>query len=282
MFGSEVVPALLFLVLLFFLPESPRWLYQKGHVKQARQLLINNLGISRAEAAVKEIKESLSAQDGRLRDFFIGNLRIVLIIGILVAVFQQFSGINMIMNFATVIFQKSGSGLHLALGQTMTIGIVNLIFTFLAIYLVDKVGRKLMLWIGALGQAICLSVSGYIFEMELFTGTWVLLPILLYVAFFASTVGPVVWVFVAEIFPNRLRGIGMAAVTFFLWTSNYLNIQLYPVMESKIGMGYSFWVYAGLNIIYMIFILLYIPETKGRTLEQIEKNWNITSSIKDM
>ena len=135
-----------------------------------------------------------------------------------------------------------------------------------------------MLWIGALGQAICLSVSGYIFKMELFTGTWVLLPILLYVGFFASTVGPVVWVFISEIFPNRLRGIGMAAVTFFLWTSNYLNIQLYPVMESKIGMGYSFWVYAGLNVIYMIFILLYIPETKGRTLEQIEKNWNITSS----
>ena len=273
MFGSEVIPALLFFVLLFFLPESPRWLYQRGQVDKAKQLLINNLGISRAEIAIKEIKETLSTQKGKLSDFSKTKLRKVLIIGVLVAVFQQFGGINMIMNFATVIFQKTGSGLHLALGQTMTIGIVNLLFTFLAIYLVDKVGRKSMLWIGALGQAVCLSVSGYIFKNELFSGPWVLLPILLYVAFFAATVGPVVWVLVSEIFPNRLRGIGMSVVTFFLWTSNYLNIQLYPVMESKIGIGHSFWVYAVLNIIFMVFVLKFIPETKGRTLEQIEKNW---------
>jgi sugar porter (SP) family MFS transporter len=273
MFGSEALPALLFLIFLFFLPESPRWLYQYGQIEKARMLLINNLGISRAEMALKEIQESLDSKSGHLSDFFKGKLRKILVIGVLIAVFQQFSGINMIMNFATVIFQKAGSGLHMALGQTLTIGIVNLLFTVLAIFLVDKVGRKRLLWIGAIGQAICLTTSGYIFKNQLFSGAWVLLPILLYVAFFAATIGPVVWVVISEIFPNRLRGIGMAVVTFFLWSSNYLNIQLYPIMESKIGIGYSFWVYAILNIMCMAFVLIFVPETKGRTLEQIEKNW---------
>jgi MFS transporter, SP family, arabinose:H+ symporter len=275
MFGSEAIPATIFLVLLFFLPESPRWLVQKGKELKALELLQSYLGNTRAQEVMTEIKETLHENRGKLSDFLAPALRRVMIIAVLVAVFQQFSGINMIMNFATVIFQKTGSGLHMALGQTMTIGIVNFLFTLIAIWLVDKVGRKAMLWVGSLGLAVTLTTSGYIFYHEMFDGPWALLSILLYVAFFASTVGPVVWVYVAEIFPNQSRAQGMAIVTLFLWSSNYLNIQVYPMLEKAIGTHNCFWLYAVINIFYMLFVLKYVKETKGQTLEQIEKSANL-------
>jgi len=224
---------------------------------------------------MEEIKETLHENKGKLSDFLSPALRRVMIIAVLVAVFQQFSGINMIMNFATVIFQKTGSGLHMALGQTMTIGVVNFLFTLIAIWLVDKVGRKVMLWVGSLGLAVTLTTSGYIFYNELFDGPWALISILMYVAFFASTVGPVVWVYIAEIFPNQSRAQGMAIVTLFLWSSNYLNIQIYPMLEKAIGTHNCFWLYAVINVFYMLFVLKYVNETKGKTLEQIEMNANL-------
>lgn len=275
MFGSEAIPAILFLVLLFFLPESPRWLVQNGKESKALELLKSYFGSSRAHIVMEEIKETLHENKGRLSDFLRPALRRVMIIAVLVAVFQQFSGINMIMNFATVIFQKTGSGLHMALGQTLTIGVVNFLFTLIAIWLVDKVGRKVMLWVGSLGLAVTLTTSGYIFYNELFDGPWALISILMYVAFFASTVGPVVWVYVAEIFPNQSRAQGMAIVTLFLWSSNYLNIQIYPMLEKAIGTHNCFWLYAVINVFYMLFVLKYVNETKGKTLEQIEMNANL-------
>jgi len=272
MFGSEAIPATIFLVLLFFLPESPRWLVQKGKESKALELLQSYFGKERAVSVISDIKETLHEEKGRLADFFKPGLRKVMIIAVLVAVFQQFSGINMVMNFATVIFQKTGSGLHMALGQTMTIGITNFLFTIIAIFIVDKVGRKAMLWVGSLGLAVTLTTTGYIFYNEIFEGPWALISILLYVAFFASTVGPVVWVYIAEIFPNQSRAQGMAIVTLFLWSSNYINIQIYPMLERAIGTHNCFWIYAGINIFYMLFVLKYVKETKGKTLEQIEMN----------
>jgi MFS transporter, SP family, arabinose:H+ symporter len=272
MFGSEAIPATIFLVLLIFLPESPRWLVSKGKEIKALELLQSYFGRARALEVINEIKETLVEKKGKLADFWQPGLRKVMIIAVLVAVFQQFSGINMIMNFATVIFQKTGSGLHMALGQTMTIGVVNFIFTLIAIWLVDKVGRKVMLWVGSMGLAVTLTTSGYIFYHEMFDGPWALISILMYVAFFASTVGPVVWVYVAEIFPNQSRAQGMAIVTLFLWSSNYINIQVYPILEKTIGTHNCFWAYAVINIFYMLFVLKYVNETKGKTLEQIEMN----------
>lgn len=270
MFGSEAIPAFIFLVLLFFLPESPRWLLKRGKERKAFELLKSYMGPKRAADVISDIKETLVENRGRFSDFLKPKLRKVVFVAVLIAVFQQFSGINMIMNFATVIFQETGSGLHLALGQTMTIGIVNFLFTILAIWLIDKAGRKRMLWVGSLGLAITLATSGYIFYNEIFDGPWALISILFYVAFFASTVGPVVWVYISEIFPNQSRAMGMAIVTFFLWTSNYLNIQLYPVLEDAIGIHNCFWGYAVINLGYMLFVLTRVNETKGKTLEQIE------------
>lgn len=271
MFGSETLPALLFLGLLLFLPESPRWLVKQGREDEARRLLASYMGPNRAEDVINDVRATLGQAEGKLLDFIKPGLRHITILAILVAVFQQFSGINMIMNFAAVIFQKTGSGLHHALGQTLTIGIVNFLFTLVAIWLVDKVGRKVLLWVGSLGLAVTLSGAGVIFYFEFFDGPWALITILLYVAFFASTVGPIVWVYIAEIFPNRSRATGMAITTIFLWSSNYLNIQLYPVLECMIGIHNCFWVYAAINLGYMGFVLSKLKETSGRTLEQIER-----------
>lgn len=274
MFGSEALPALLFLVLLFLLPESPRWLVKRGKDSVALELLASYMGRTRATAVVAEVRATLVDADGRLSDFLHPRLRKIAVLAVLVVTFQQFSGINMIMNFAAVIFQGTGSGLHHALGQTMTIGIVNLLFTFVGIWLVDKVGRKVLLWGGALGLAITLGASGVIFYHRLFDGPWALISILLYVAFFASTVGPIVWVYIAEVFPNRARAIGMAIATVFLWSSNYINIQLYPIFESLIGIHNCFWGYSAINLIFMLFVFFKVEETNGRTLEQIELHAN--------
>jgi len=270
MFGSEAIPALLFLLLLFFLPESPRWLLKKGKEEKALSLLASYMGKIRASKIIEEAKKTLVVSDAKLSDFFKPGLRNVTLLAVAVVVFQQFSGINMIMNFATVIFQSTGSGLHLALGQSMTIGITNLLFTVVAIWLVDKVGRKKMLWVGSLGLSVTLVISGIIFYLELFDGPWALITILLYVAFFSATVGPVVWVYIAEVFPNRSRALGMAIATVFFWSCNYINIQLYPIVEDAIGIHSCFWAYGLINIGYMVFVLIKVEETSGKSLEAIE------------
>jgi SP family arabinose:H+ symporter-like MFS transporter len=174
------------------------------------------------------------------------------------------------MNFAAVIFQSTGSGLQLALGQTATIGITNFLFTLVGIWLVDRLGRKVLLWVGALGLSITLAASGYIFYHKLFDGPWALLTILLYVAFFAATVGPIVWVYISEIFPNRSRAFGMGIATLCLWSSNYLNIQFYPILENAIGIHNCFYGFGFINLIFMGFVLWKVKETKGKSLEEIE------------
>jgi MFS transporter, SP family, arabinose:H+ symporter len=208
-----------------------------------------------------------------MKDLWNSGFRKALVVGVLLAVFQQFSGINAIMNYAPEIFKDAGVSLQGALEQMLIVGIVNFIFTILAIWIVDKAGRKPMLWIGSLGLSICLTVIGFTFHLQKFEGTWLLLPILFYVAFFASTLGPVVWVIISEIFPNRMRGVATSIVIFFLWVSNYLNIQLYPVAENVLGIDVTFWTYGAIMFLLMVFVLIFLPETKNKSLEEIEKGW---------
>jgi len=273
MLGSETIPATLFLFFLFFLPESPRWLLKQGKTKLALKILTDLHGAEQAKKEKTQIEETLDFEKKSMKDLWNSGFRKALVVGVLLAVFQQFSGINAIMNYAPEIFKDAGVSLQGALEQMLIVGIVNFIFTILAIWIVDKAGRKPMLWIGSLGLSICLTVIGFTFHLQKFEGTWLLLPILFYVAFFASTLGPVVWVIISEIFPNRMRGVATSIVIFFLWVSNYLNIQLYPVAENVLGIDVTFWTYGAIMFLLMVFVLIFLPETKNKSLEEIEKGW---------
>ena len=275
MLGSEVIPATLFFVLLFFLPESPRWLLKQDKKDEAVKILKQFHGEELALKEKREIEASLKFEQGKFSDLWNKGFKKALFIGIFLAIFQQFSGINAIMNYAPEIFKDAGASLHGALEQMVIVGIVNLLFTIVAIWLIDKMGRKIMLWTGALGLSICLTVIGFTFHFQKFEGAWLLIPILVYVAFFASTIGPVVWVIISEIFPTKLRGVATSIVVFVLWISNYINIQLYPVAETALGIDVTFWIYAACMILLVVFTLRFVPETKNKSLEEIEKSWSV-------
>jgi SP family xylose:H+ symportor-like MFS transporter len=205
-------------------------------------------------------------------------MRIVLVIGVVLAVLQQVTGINVFMYYGPEIFKKLGTGTDTALLQTVVVGAVNLTFTIVAIWTVDRLGRKPLMIIGASGMGISLfamGLSAFYQKTEL----WFLLFILGYIASFALSVGPVTWVILSEIFPTRIRGRAMAIATVCLWGANYVVSQTFPMMNEnvwlvgKFNRAFPFWVYGGLCVVLVVFVLLCVPETKGKTLEEIEKHW---------
>jgi SP family xylose:H+ symportor-like MFS transporter len=205
-------------------------------------------------------------------------MRIVLIIGVVLAVLQQVTGINVFLYYGPEIFKKLGTTMDAALLQTVVVGAVNLIFTIIAIWTVDKLGRKPLMLIGAGGMGITLlamGLSAFYQKTEL----WFLVFILGYMASFALSVGPVTWVILSEIFPTRIRGRAMSVSAFCLWIANYFVSQTFPMMNEnpwlieKFNRAFPFWVYGGLCAVLVLFVALFVPETKGKTLEEIEKHW---------
>jgi MFS family permease len=215
MFGSEALPALVLLVLAFVVPESPRWLTKQGRENEALGILARVDGADYARAELAEIKGALALESGSLKQLLLPGLRLVLVIGIALAVLQQVTGINVFLYFGTEIFKKMGSGTNAALLQTVVVGVVNLSFTVIAIWTVDKIGRKPLMMIGSTGMGICLLAMGLGAYVQT-TGLWMLLFILGYIACFALSVGPVTWVILSEIFPTRIRGRAMAVATICL------------------------------------------------------------------
>ena len=273
MFGSGLVPSLIFILLLLPIPESPRWLAKQNRWNEADVILAKVNGRENADKEIAAIRESLTEQQGSFLDLLKPGLRTALTIGIVLAIFSQITGINVIMYYAPEIFKATGSGSSSALMQTIWVGSINLLLTIVAIKYVDKLGRKKLLLIGSAGMAVCLAIVGLAFYTESAGGYWVLAGILLYISFFAISLGPLTFVVVAEIFPYHLRGRAMSVAIFFLWLSVYLVSQTFPMLLESIGSAYTFWIYMITSVMAFIFIWKVVPETKGKTLEQIQEMW---------
>ena len=273
MFGSGLVPSLIFILLLLPIPESPRWLAKQNRWNEADVILAKVNGRENADKEIAAIRESLTEQQGSFLDLLKPGLRTALTIGIVLAIFSQITGINVIMYYAPEIFKATGSGSSSALMQTIWVGSINLLLTIVAIKYVDKLGRKKLLLIGSAGMAVCLAIVGLAFYTESAGGYWVLAGILLYISFFAISLGPLTFVVVAEIFPNHIRGRAMSVAIFFLWLSVYLVSQTFPMLLESIGSTYTFWIYMITSVMAFIFIWKVVPETKGKTLEQIQEMW---------
>ena len=274
MFASEVIPAGLFLFFLFFVPDTPRSLMLQNKPEKALDVLIKVNGKEEAHNILEQITGSVKQHSGKLLSF--GWL--VIIIGITLSIFQQFVGINVVLYYAPEIFKKIDPNTDGALLLTIIVGIVNFLFTIIAIKTVDKYGRKPLMIIGALGMAVAMFALGFVFFSGA-TGYLALGCMVLYVASFAMSWGPVTWVLLSEIFPNKIRGRAMAIAVAAQWISNYLVSLTFPMMDDntylteQFNHGFAYWIYGLMGLLAMFFVLKYVPETKGKTLEEMEEIW---------
>jgi MFS transporter, SP family, arabinose:H+ symporter len=272
MFFSQTAPSILFLIMLFIVPETPRWLIKKGRTDEAKKILEKSVGSAEAETEFQKI--SLSCNENKQSSFanlFLKKYRNVLLIGIFIAVFQQVTGINAILYYAPVIFKETGLNTDDSLLQTIVIGVVNLLSTFIAIGLVDKVGRKKFLLIGSLLMGLSLVTVSICFYFQYFKNYVVLISLLTYVASFGCTLGAVTWVYLSEIFPNSIRGLAMSAATFALWVADFIVTYTFPLINASYGTSVTLIIYAVLCVIAFVYIYIKVPETKGKTLEELEK-----------
>lgn len=273
MFAAAAVPALAFLLFLFLVPESPRWLVKQGLAEQALRILTRIGGTAHAQAELSDIRDTVAQEGGSITQLLRPGLRIALFIGVALAIFQQITGINTVLYYAPEIFKNAGFATGDALVSSVYVGMINALFTVFAILLVDRLGRKPLLWLGAGGMGASLALLGYAFQSKM-TGGMVLLFVLSYVGCFALTLGPVVWIVISEIFPTRIRGRAMSVATVLLWLSCYAVSQSFPMLVERKGLGFTYYLYAAVCIIMVAFVLLAVPETKGRSLEDIEKSWS--------
>lgn len=281
MFASEALPALVLLVCLFFVPESPRWLLEKGRATEARHIFSRLGGKKHAATEMDEIQTRNKNDETSILELFRPGLRLALLIGVSLAVLQQATGINVFLYYAPEIFKAvAGSDTDVALLQTIVVGAVNLIFTVVAIWLVDRVGRKPLMLVGAAGMALSLAAMGLAATFEM-VGAWVMVCMLGYIACFALSVGPVTWVILSEIFPTKIRGLAMASSGLCLWVSNFIVSQTFPMMDEHQGLvdsfnhGFPFFVYAAFCVLLLVIVAKLVPETKGKTLEAIEEYWTV-------
>lgn len=275
MFGSGLLPSLFFIILLLRAPESPRWLAAQNNWTAAEDILRKVNGDAKASEEMDAIRQSLNQKQGTTGELLRPGLRIALIIGIFLSIFSQVTGINVIMYYAPEIFKATGDGSSSALTQTVWVGAINTLMTLVAIKYVDQLGRKKLLLIGAAGMAICLALVGMAFYQQATGGYWVLAGILLYISFFAISLGPLTFVVVAEIFPNHIRGRAMGIAIFFLWLSVYIVSQTFPMLLKAIGSAYTFWIYMVMSVLAFLFIWRMVPETKGKSLEEIQDMWKV-------
>ena len=278
MLGMEVVPAIAFIALLFAVPESPRWLAHHGRETEARDILEKAGGPDHAASEMAAIRDATSHEVGRFRELFSGPFRKPLILAVILMACSQFCGINAIMYYSTKIFAAAGGSTTSAFNSSVWVGLINLAFTFVAIGFVDRAGRRALLLIGTAVQVIALALVGWMFHSGQ-SGLPLLLCVIGFIAAFSMALGPVGWLFCSEIFPNKIRGRAMSLAALTVWVSCYIVAQTFPMLNDNpaIGPAKTFWAYAAVSLFAFLFVLSLIPETKGRTLEQIEKMWSKTS-----
>jgi sugar porter (SP) family MFS transporter len=272
MFSSQSVPALLFFFGLFFVPESPRWLIKKNRTDKAAGILNSIGGNEYAVNEVDAIKKSFHHEvKEHISDLFKPGVVKIVMIGVAVAVFSQADGQNSLFSYAPVIFKQAGMPENTAFLQSVILGVVNFIFTFVAIRFIDKAGRRKLLLYGAfllcldaaaLSGCFCWAAPGYL----------ILVFVLGFIATYAATLGPVTWVLLSEIFPNRVRGYAMGLATLSLWMANFFTTASFPLLKKHFGLPVTFLVHAIICLIYFLFVKAKVPETKGRSLEEIEQH----------
>lgn len=275
MFGVTAIPSLLFFIATFRVPESPRWLAKNGFLERAKEVLSRIGGEAYASHALAEIDATV-AQDGKrvsLRALLDRRLGKVFLLGVALAVLQQWCGINVIFNYAEEVFSAAGYAVSDILFNIVVTGAVNLIFTFVAIGFVDRIGRRVLMLTGAAGLAAIYSVLGYLYYVHS-RGVHMLVLVVAAIGCYAMSLAPVTWVVISEIFPNRIRGVAMSVAVTALWVASFFLTYTFPLFNHALGAAETFWIYALICAAGFFFIRARLPETKGKTLEQIEGFWS--------
>ena len=273
MFGVTAIPSLLFLLGMLVVPESPRWLVRKGRTQEAERILARIGGETYAARVLGSIESTVDTGGKvRISEMFDRKLLPILLLGIGLAVFQQWCGINVIFNYAGEIFKSAGYSIDDTLQNIAWTGSVNLVFTVVAMAVVDKLGRRPLMLVGAAGLAVIYILIGLCYFRGILGGS-VLSLVLAAIACYAATLAPVTWVVIAEIFPNRIRGVAMSTAVFCLWLACFILTYTFPIMNEKLGAANTFWIYAAICVFGFLLVLLRLPETKGKSLEQIEREF---------
>ena len=273
MFATGLIPSILFFVMLFFVSETPRFLYMKGKKTEAMKVLESIGGKALAKNEMQEIEKSFTGEPVSFRMLLDPSVRKVLWVGFGLAVFVQLSGINTIIDYAPKIFASAGWNLNVGLFATFGLGIVNFIFTWVSILIIDRFGRRPLYIIGSVGMTVALlglTVAGLIGH---FSGLPVFLFIILFIVFFASCIGPVFWTYMSEIFPNRIRGTAMSVPVFTQWVFNALIVLIFPFMLNRLDAGFTFGLLTIFAAGQLAFSIKYMKETRGKSLEEIEQLW---------
>ncbi|MGZ3304746.1 MAG: sugar porter family MFS transporter [Asticcacaulis sp.] len=274
MLASCALPAALFFLAAFMMPDTPRWYVMKGHDEKAMKLLTSLDGEAEANASMIEIKDSLTEHSGKLFSFGVG----VILVGIMLSVFQQFVGINAVLYYSNLMFKNANLGTDASFVETVIIMATNVLFTLVATFTVDRWGRKPLLILGAVIMAGAMLAMGYMFQTKT-EGTSLLAAAMIYVAGFALSWGPVVWVMISELFPNSIKGRGMAIAVGAQWLSNFIVSSSFLVIDGNSQLnamfnhGFAYYLYGICSILAALFVWKFVPETKGRTLEAIESLW---------
>lgn len=272
MFGLGAVPSGVFFLGVLWLPESPRWLVKEGRNKEAEKVLSKIGSTGFVEATLKDIKASV--QGGKKQTYsavFEKRVRPAVLVGVTLAVFQQLCGINVVFNYTSTIFESVGADLDRQLFETVAIGIVNLVFTLVAMWQVDKLGRRPLMLIGSLGLSIVYVVLAFLLQSQASAGM-VSIFVLLAIAMYACSLAPVTWVLISEIFPNKIRGIASSVAIVSLWAAYFILVFTFPVLAEKLGTYGPFYLYAGICLLGFLFVKSKVKETKGQTLEELEQN----------
>jgi sugar porter (SP) family MFS transporter len=270
MFGLGTVPSLLFLIGVIWLPESPRWLIKAGHNEKAQKVLSKIGGDAFAANTMNDIGLSLTgATKQSYKSVFKKGVRPVVLVGITLAVFQQFCGINVVFNYTSTIFESVGANLDRQLFETVAIGLVNLVFTLIAMWQVDRLGRRPLILFGSLVLSVLYILLAILLQSGASAG-WISIFVLLAIACYATSLAPVTWVLISEIFPNKIRGIATSVAVVSLWAAYFVLVFTFPVLAEKLGTYGPFWLYAVICLLGFFFIKSKVKETKGKTLEELE------------
>jgi MFS transporter, SP family, arabinose:H+ symporter len=272
MFASQAVPSVLFLISLLLVPESPRWLIGQNNITAAKKIVEQIGGKLYASTAIQAIQQSFATQQKQQwQHLLLPKYRKVLWLGIFIAIFQQVTGINAILYYAPEIFKQTGVDSGNALLQTIGIGVAMLLFTFIAIGFVDKTGRRPLLFWGSAVMGMALCGVALCFHYNYFQNYLVLILIVLYIAGFSASLGAVTWVVLSEIFPNSIRAMALSLSTLILWLADFAASFFFPIANKRLGPTTTLLIFAALCFVYVVYIKIKVPETKGKTLEELEQ-----------